>query len=513
MDFVSRFKNLKRRDTILFVSILFVACAVRLILFGAHPAGLNQDEASIGYDAWSLLHYGIDRNGYTLPVHLMAWGSGQNALYAYLSMPFIGLFGLNVVSVRAVNLIFSVLTVIAVYSTLKLAVNKRTAFIGMALTAAVPWNIMLARWGLESNLFPALLMLSIWALLRATKNSKFLYVAAAIMSLSLYSYGSAYLVVTLFALACFILFFIKKSVPRHTLFIGAAVYIVISVPIYLFAIINVFQLEGIQIGILSIPRLYGNRIDAQNGATFFDFFKNLYRFVFLQTDGTERNAFPFYGCYYVISMPFMIAGIIHAVKKRTEFDFIVLLALICSILLFGYYNAPNINRVNAIYMPLILLTSVGLGSLVKSKRAIAAVALTYVICFAGFNFKYFGKEYRESIGKEFCDGFGDAIDKTVELSQGKSTVNISSSNMPYIYALFYTQTPPKEFLDTVVYENPGAMFQNVKSFSNFKFSTNTRSFDPEGAGIYLIDASLKDSAKEKTSEIYNYKNFIVAVIK
>ena len=57
---------------------------------------------------------------------LMAWGSGQNALYAYLSMPFIALFGLNVFSVRAVNLIFSLLTVIAVYSTLKQAVNKKT---------------------------------------------------------------------------------------------------------------------------------------------------------------------------------------------------------------------------------------------------------------------------------------------------------------------------------------------------------------------------------------------------
>lgn len=513
MNLISQIKNTKKRDIILFISVFLVACAVRLILFGAHPAGLNQDEASIGYDAWSLLHYGVDRNGYTLPVHLMAWGSGQNALYAYLSMPFIGLFGLNVVTVRAVNLIFSLLTVVAVYSTLKQAVNKRTAFIGMALTAAVPWNIMLARWGLESNLFPALLMLSIWALLRATKNKKFFYVAAVILSLSLYSYGSAYLVITLFAAAVFVLFIIKKPVPLHTLFIGAAVYIVISVPIYLFAIINVFQLEGIQIGILSIPRLYGNRIDAQNGATFVDFFKNLYQFVFLQTDGTERNAFPFYGCYYVISIPFMIAGIVRAVKKRTEFDFIVLFALICSILLFGYYNAPNINRVNAIYMPLILLTATGLGSLLKSRRAVLAVALSYVICFAGFNFKYFGTEYRESIGKEFCDGFGEAINKSVELSRGKSTVHISSSNMPYIYALFYAQTPTDEFLNTVKYENPGAMFQRVESFSNFKFSTDTRSFEPDGEGIYLIDASLKETAETKTSEIYNYKNFIVAVIK
>ncbi|MBR2279774.1 MAG: hypothetical protein IJ903_02445 [Ruminococcus sp.] len=79
---------------------MLLAATVRLVLFGSHPAGLNQDEASIGYEAWSVLHYGIDRNGLSVPVHFIAWGSGQNALYAYLLMPFIALFGLNVVTQR-----------------------------------------------------------------------------------------------------------------------------------------------------------------------------------------------------------------------------------------------------------------------------------------------------------------------------------------------------------------------------------------------------------------------------
>ena len=48
------------------------------------PGGLNQDEASAGYDAYAIFKYGIDRNGIRYPVHLVAWGSGQNALYSYL---------------------------------------------------------------------------------------------------------------------------------------------------------------------------------------------------------------------------------------------------------------------------------------------------------------------------------------------------------------------------------------------------------------------------------------------
>ena len=55
-----------------FVLIFLLAAGLRLWAFGTVPGGLNQDEASIGYDAWSILHYGIDRNGIRLPVHLIA---------------------------------------------------------------------------------------------------------------------------------------------------------------------------------------------------------------------------------------------------------------------------------------------------------------------------------------------------------------------------------------------------------------------------------------------------------
>lgn len=111
---IKRFAT-ENKKAIIFFAVLFSGILVRLIDFPNHPSGLNQDEASIGYDAWSILNYGIDRNGVSYPVHLVAWGSGQNALYAYLSMPFIALFGLNVFSVRIVNLLFSLLTIIAVF--------------------------------------------------------------------------------------------------------------------------------------------------------------------------------------------------------------------------------------------------------------------------------------------------------------------------------------------------------------------------------------------------------------
>jgi len=50
--------------------------------FGCIPPGLNQDEASPAHDAYALIHHGVDRHGYRLPVVLVSWGSGMEALAA-----------------------------------------------------------------------------------------------------------------------------------------------------------------------------------------------------------------------------------------------------------------------------------------------------------------------------------------------------------------------------------------------------------------------------------------------
>ncbi|MBR5115792.1 MAG: hypothetical protein IK096_01885, partial [Lachnospiraceae bacterium] len=84
------------------MALLFITgAALRFVRLGAIPAGLNQDEASIGYDAWTLLHYGVDRNGYRLPVYPITWGSGGGSpLMIYLAVLSTALFGRNVASLR-----------------------------------------------------------------------------------------------------------------------------------------------------------------------------------------------------------------------------------------------------------------------------------------------------------------------------------------------------------------------------------------------------------------------------
>ena len=83
MNLIKNKKNVKSffseyKEEIILVFILMIGSVVRLYGLGKFPNALNADEASSGYDAYSLMKYGIDRGGNSYPVYLYAWGNGQS---------------------------------------------------------------------------------------------------------------------------------------------------------------------------------------------------------------------------------------------------------------------------------------------------------------------------------------------------------------------------------------------------------------------------------------------------
>ena len=101
-----------RRFELIFVSVLLLgAAALRLIGLSELPAGMNQDEASIGYDSWAIANYGVDRNGYHNPVYPVAWGAGHGPFYMYAASLFIKLFGNSLFVYRLPQALLGVLSV------------------------------------------------------------------------------------------------------------------------------------------------------------------------------------------------------------------------------------------------------------------------------------------------------------------------------------------------------------------------------------------------------------------
>ena len=505
---------IKYKRQLIFGIIMMLAAVVRFVLFSNHPGGLNQDEASIGYEAWAIMNYGIDRNGMSMPVHLLAWGSGQNTLYAYFSMPFIKLFGLNVFSMRIVNLLFSLLSIPAIYGIMRRASNAKTALIACAVLAISPWNIMLSRWGLESNLFPSLFIIAVYFFVLSLKSKWFLVVSAFIFALTLYSYGAAYLVVTLFCFVCFLFIIAKRLVPLKVCFISLGVFLLISLPIYLFVIINAFDLNQISIGMLTIPKMHSSRMSLlTDGITMQSVFKNIFHLFILQDDGiplfdqnnVSANVIPIFGCFYAISMPFLIYGVIISIKHRSEHDFIALAALASSFALLIIYSSANTNRVNVLYITMIYFIARGISAVIKNHSSFIAITCTYAIFFTCFCSVYFGQEYREKIADRFYVSFGDALEKADEIAQEDDTIYITSyANMPYIYVLFYNKVPPADFHNTAVYENYGA-FESVTSFDRYIIGAHA----PTEDAVFVIANHELDYYDTTYRDVYTFENYSV----
>ncbi len=54
--------------------ILTIGIIIRIINITNMPNAINVDEISSGYEAYSILNYGIDRNGNFIPAFLVSWG-------------------------------------------------------------------------------------------------------------------------------------------------------------------------------------------------------------------------------------------------------------------------------------------------------------------------------------------------------------------------------------------------------------------------------------------------------
>ena len=526
MRFEEKFKKInlyKKESQIVFV-LFTIGFLVRIIGFTNIPLGLNQDEASIGYEAFSLLKTGLDRNGVSFPIHFISWGNGQNALYAYLSMPFISIFGLNVFSVRIVNVIFGCISLIIFYSLFKLIFDRRKAIIALAILTICPWSIMSARWGLESNIFPALFLIGVYFLFKGIKLSqKFIPLSFFIFGVSLYSYGTSYLVVPLFILFLIIYLFKTIIIERRILIFSSMVFIITSLPIFLFILVNHLNLPQIEFFNITIPKLLSNRT-----SVIFNLFskdvltilpKNFLRLLnvlIVQSDGNLYNSIPYFGTIYAISLPFFGVGLlnvlIHKKYKTDTHHFIFCIWLSCSLIL-GVTSHININRLNIIFLPILYFVVHGIiivSSAIKPqfKNSYKAVITSFYFLFFAFFIGYYFFFISEKMNENFRSGLGSAIQYAENLNKTDSIyISSNSVNMPYIYVCFYNKLNPDVFRKTVEFnkDNVPNGFCMVRKLGRYTFEAENESAN----SIHILNNHELEYKSHSFSILKKFENFSV----
>lgn len=472
----SLFKEYKGEVFLFF--IFMIGSFVRLFVIGRFPNALNVDEASSGYDAFSLMKWGVDRAGNSYPVYLYAWGSGQSVLYSYLMIPVIAVTGLTEYGIRLPMAITGAISLYVFYYLIKnIFDNKKYGIIATAFFAICPWHIMKSRWGMECNIFPDLILLASLLLVLGLKKEKtgLQVLAFVVLAISSYSYGTSYLFLPVFVLGTLGYLIYKKELTIKKSIIYLLVMFVLCIPIIVYIFINTFGLEQITIGKVTIPKLLVNRYDEVSTVFSGNIFENCVnnlletlRILILQNDKLEWNAIPQYGLFYLISIVFFIIGLRACVKKykKNNFNQIMNIWMISAIVLCAFCVA-NINRINIIMIPCIYYIIVGLFEfLTKYKQLTVCIAVIYMVLFIEFMYSYVNKDYNKYY--TFTSGVEDVVDYCKSLDVDNIYCKYSFKE-PFMYFMFYGQEDVREYLDTVEYFEEGRTFDNVRSFGKYKF--------------------------------------------
>lgn len=501
----------------LFWLFLAVGVFARCFMFTGVPADINQDEAFAGYNAYTLLTTARDSFGFRMPVYLTAWGSGMNALESYLMVPFVALFGLKVWVIRLPMLLAGIFSLVAIYKLVKMYVGARQALAALFVLAIAPWHIMLSRWGLESNLAPAFVLFGIYFFAKGVERPKFLVLSALFYGLSLYAYATIWAVIPfMILLQVAYLFWIRKLRNCRYTWIALAVLLVLGVPLLLFMLVNQGRMDAISLPFLSIPKLLYFRDSEISFEKIPENIGNLFSILTLQSDGLPWNFTEKFGIFYPISIPFFFVGLLWSIEgawkglraRIATLDFFVLVWLAAGFAI-GILINVNINRVNLLFIPMLVMIARGLYVVFNylNPKALVIPFAVYACMFVSFENHYF-TDYRNSIAWNFCRGIEDAMTFVETELKDAPVVNVERG-VSWPRVLFFAKPELSDFLQTVGYTNYPAAFLDASRFGRYHFYFDKNRMD--GTSVYLLnnDSGSRYALENAGYEIREFEHYLV----
>lgn len=479
----------KYKLAIPFSLILAVAIFFRFYNLQNVPPSASLDEATIGWNAYSLLQTGHDEYGYHFPILLRAYDDYRPALYVYLVIPFVKLFGLTVFAVRLPSVIMSVLTVVMTFflvRSLLFVYKKRDslALCTMGLLAISPWHIYLSRLGHEVNLGLTLVVLGslVFFLFIEHKKAWLFSSSCIIFALSFYSYQSEKVFVPLFIFLLLCVFYKQVLKVKKHLIIGVILATAISLPMVIvsFSSTGMLRFQGTSVfsnnpaysisakqlliakekhdllgEILNNRRITTIKIFASN------YFSHFSPWWIFGNSGDESFKAPHTGLLYVWELPFFYLGIVFLLfnKEVTKsVKGVVIGWVFIDFLAPGVTTqAPHAMRAFTLLPIPSLLSSLGIIAIISTlaryvSKTVAIAILFFLVFIAMQSVSAFFMNYFETFPVNDSRSFQYALAKAIpfilkESNNYQHTV-ISNKNMlyqSYMFYLFYTKFDPKQY--------------------------------------------------------------------
>ncbi len=475
---------------LVFCLVLFLV--TRLMLFGAVPAGFHIDEIGASYDAQCIAHYGVDRYLVRFPVYFKNFGAGQNALYTYLGALLFKFTSFSPKKFRLIAVCCGLLGMLSVYFISRLTFKERE----FSITAPFLWCVfpvilMSERWGLESYLFLSFSAMSVCIILYAAYFRKALIwiIAGVFFGLTLYTYGVSYVVIPAFLLFILLyLIWIKKVTLREALCFSIP-FILLAIPLFLEQLVTAELIPEFSLLFTDFTKMEYSRAGEFGLKYFMRNLKDLRTFFcadFLPYNGSAR-----YGTMLYVSLPFAAVGMVICLYRTVKalvskkLDGAVFIAdfFIVSFLASLFMFQMNINRVNEVYLPLLMFTAFGINGLWKKIKITPVIILAaYAVFFIPFCRYYYTGPYNADIAADESGvlfnntDLGAAVKTLSEHYDGEKVVCVitNDSHERHILIADYCGTSPYEFASE--YSTAG----------NYRLGLDG-DLDVSGDTVYVID--------------------------
>lgn len=375
--------------------LLFLICLLSLFTLSYKlsetPNGVYLDEATTGYNAYSILKTGKDEYGKSFPIAFRFFGSYSPPLYTYLTTIPISIFGLNEFSTRIVSVICASLMILVLYQFLKQTslINQKLTPLLLILFIITPWNFFYSRTGYE--IYLGLFLFNLGALLcyLSLERKALMPIGLTILSLSTYGAHAQIYTAPIFIISFIILF--NKLINIKLLLTGLIIALIIQIPH--------ISLLGTQAFLNKSDLFYKQEIITNAGkiplphiisfplSFSYSFFSRLTTYLspyslFFLPDPDPQRSIPEISVFYSwMLIPFLI-GIYLIIKnsKQTFIRFLILLIVATTATVSLSGDPFSTQRSLSLLLPLYIIICIGLSA-ISEKINLKKFFLTFLLVF------------------------------------------------------------------------------------------------------------------------------------
>ena len=360
------------------------------------PLGINGDEAAIGYSSALIAKTGYDSNGRFLPLFTTTlWPDWKQPVTIYSTVLMFKLFGISYFNLKAVSVLFVLISGAIIYLLAEEIFDKKMAVISLFLYSTIPLIMIQSHLAIE-NIAP-LPFVSFWLLMLAKytkiKKTKYLIFGAIALGISLYSYlGLRLIMPVLVILTIAYIYYLNNGIKLNKGNIKLRPILIFTTALLPFLALLLIVKNQYPAAVFALNK-------TQNIVSYQDFFLPFISsfdlsFLFLKGDSTPYHSTGKEGMFLLATLPLFILGLYKiAVEKKPLYIFIFS-AFFLSPILYGLPGSVHrASRLMSLIPFFIIIILLGFKILLELKTRLKFYPILLVGALIVLNYKFFLADY------------------------------------------------------------------------------------------------------------------------